>query len=94
MSLGGCVMPISPINENAWDDIVKIQEKAYPNIVLEDVTVLKSKWYASPTTCAVFTDHKGKVLAYLLAHPWASEAPPKLNEKTPVTRSSSLFIHD
>jgi ribosomal protein S18 acetylase RimI-like enzyme len=94
MSLGDCVMPISPINENSWDDIVKIQEEAYIDIAPEDVKVLKSKWYSSPQTCAVFSDHKGKVLAYLLAHPWASQIPPALNEKSPVTCSTTLFIHD
>jgi ribosomal protein S18 acetylase RimI-like enzyme len=94
MSLGDCVMSISPINENSWDDIVKIQEEAYIDIAPEDVKVLKNKWYSSPQTCAVFTDRTGKVLAYLLAHPWASETPPKLNEKIFVTDSSTLFIHD
>jgi predicted N-acetyltransferase YhbS len=87
-------MSISPINENSWDDIVKIQEEAYTDIAPEDIKVLKSIWYSSPQTCAVFTDHNGKVLAYLLAHPWASKIPPKLNEKIPVTYSSTLFIHD
>jgi predicted N-acetyltransferase YhbS len=87
-------MSISPINEHSWDDIVRIQEEAYTDIAPEDVNVLKNKWYSSPHTCAVFTDHKGKVLAYLLAHPWASEIPPKLNEKIPVTYSSTLFVHD
>jgi len=87
-------MSISPISENSWDDIVKIQEEAYTDIAPEDVKVLKSKWYSSPQTCAVFTDHKGKVLAYLLAHPWAGEIPPRLNEKSLVTCSSTLFIHD
>lgn len=30
----------------------------------------------------------------MLAHPWSSEIPPKLNEKVPVTHSETLFIHD
>jgi len=94
MPLGDCAMSISPINENSWDDIVKIQEEVYTEIAPEDVNILKSKWYSSPQTCAVYTDDKGKVLAYLLAHPWASEIPPKLNEKIPITYSSTLFIHD
>ena len=94
MSLGDCVVSISPINENSWGDIVKIQEEAYIDLAPEDVNILKNKWHSSPQTCAVYSDHKGKVLAYLLAHPWASEAPPKLNEKISVTDSSTLFIHD
>ena len=43
---------------------------------------------------SVYLDHKGKAIAYLLAHPWASEIPPKLNEKITVIHSSTLFIHD
>ncbi|WP_370981138.1 GNAT family N-acetyltransferase [Agaribacterium sp. ZY112] len=87
-------MSISQINEKSWDEIVKIQEEVYTDIAPEDVNVLKSKWYSSPQTCSVFTDHKGKILAYLLAHPWASKHPPKLNEKPPINYSSNLFIHD
>ncbi|NRA22688.1 MAG: GNAT family N-acetyltransferase [Oceanospirillaceae bacterium] len=87
-------MSISLIIESSWDDIVKIQEEAYTDISKEEVSVLKSKWYSSPQTCAVYSDHEGRVLAYLLAHPWSSEMPPKLNEKVSVIHSSTLFIHD
>jgi GNAT superfamily N-acetyltransferase len=94
MSLGDYVMSISLITENSWDDIVKIQEESYTDVAPEDVNVLKNKWHSSPQTCAVYSDDKGRVLAYLLAHPWASETPPKLNEKISVAHSSTLFIHD
>jgi len=94
MSLGDYVMSISLITENSCGYIVKIQEEAYTDIAPEDVNILKNKWCSSPQTCAVYSDHKGKVLAYLLAHPWASETPPKLNEKISVTYSPTLFIHD
>jgi len=94
MSVGDYVMSISLITENSWDDIVKIQEEAYTDIDPEDVNILKNKWHSSPKTCAVYSDHKGKILAYLLAHPWAGKTPPKLNEKISVTSSPTLFIHD
>lgn len=87
-------MSISRITENSWDDIVSIQEESYTVVAPEYVNILKNKWHASPQTCAVYLDRKGKVLAYLLSHPWASESPPKLNETITVTRSSTLFIHD
>jgi len=87
-------MSISLITENSWDDIVKIQEEAYTDVAPEDVNILRNKWHSSPQTCAVYSDHKGKVLAYILSHPWASKIPPKLNEKISVTYSSTLFIHD
>ena len=94
MSLGDYVMSISLITENSWGDIVKIQEEAYTDVAPENVNILKNKWHSSPQTCAVYSDHKGKVVAYLLSHPWTSDIPPKLNEKISVTYSSTLFIHD
>lgn len=87
-------MPIKPINEDSWNDILRIQEEAYSDIVLEDINILKNKWRCSPHTCCVYSDQKGRVLAYLLAHPWASNEPPKLNEITPASNSQTLFIHD
>lgn len=87
-------MPIKPINDNCWNDILRIQEEAYTDISLEDISILKTKWSSSPHTCSVYTNQKGRVLAYLLAHPWASDIPPKLNEKTPLSNSQTLFIHD
>jgi len=69
-------MSISTIKENFWEDIIKIQKEAYTEISPEDVNILKSKWLSSPKTCAVYLNCENMVLAYLLAHPWASEAPP------------------
>ena len=34
------------------------------------------------------------ISAYLLAHPWSSEIPPKLHEECPITASLNLFLHD
>ena len=87
-------MSISFISENSWNSILKIQEEAYTDIIPEDINILKSKWLSSPNTCAVYLDHKNMILAYLLAHPWASEVPPKLHEKTPIINSLNLYIHD
>lgn len=87
-------MYISLISENSWDCILKIQEEAYTDILPEDVGVLKSKWISSPNTCAVFLNNDNKVLAYLLAHPWDGEVPPKLHEKTEIKNSSKLYLHD
>ena len=87
-------MPIRLITENSWDDIVKVQEEAYTDIQTEDVNILKGKWLASPKTCAVYSNHENKIIAYLLAHPWASKVPPRLYEEAPITNSSTLYIHD
>ena len=87
-------MSISVITENAWTDILKIQEEAYLDIPPEDVDVLKSKWLSSPSTCAVYLENNEVILGYLLAHPWPSDIPPKLHEISPVTDSDNLYLHD
>jgi len=87
-------MSISLITENSWHEILKVQEEAYTELPPEDVNVLKSKWLSSPNTCAVYLNHENVVIAYLLAHPWASETPPKLHENSPITTSVNLYLHD
>jgi len=87
-------MSINLISENSWNSILKIQEEAYTDILPEDLNVLKSKWISSPNTCAVYLNSDNKILAYLLAHPWANEVPPKLHEKTQITNSINLYLHD
>jgi len=87
-------MSISLITENSWIDILKIQEEAYVEIPPEDVDILKSKWLSSPKTCSVYSEHNNIILAYLLAHPWASDVPPRLHEISPVTCSVNLYLHD
>lgn len=86
-------MSINLITEHSWSDILKIQEEAYLEIEPEDVDILKSKWLLSPNTCAVYKEGD-TILAYLLAHPWPSETPPKLHEKYPITASLNLYLHD
>jgi GNAT superfamily N-acetyltransferase len=87
-------MSISLITENSWIEILKIQEEAYVEIPPEELDVLKSKWLSSPSTCAVYQEKNNVISAYLLAHPWPSEIPPKLHEISPVTHSINLYLHD
>ena len=93
LCLSGRSMSIHLITENSWIDILKIQEEAYVEIEPEDVNVLKSKWLSSPKTCAVYKEGSN-TSAYLLAHPWPSETPPKLHEECPITASLNLYLHD
>jgi len=87
-------MPINPIKENSWDGILTVQKEAYTELPHEDLNILKSKWLSSPNTCAVYLSHENMILAYLLAHPWASEIPPKLHENSSITMSLNLYLHD
>ncbi len=88
-------MSIVQISEKSWDGILKIQEEAYTELPPEDVSILKSKWLASPDTCSIYSSNENKILAYLLSHPWGSDSPPKLNEEAPVNNeTSNLYLHD
>lgn len=88
-------MPIVQVSEKSWDGILRIQEQAYTDLPPEDENVLRSKWLASPDTCFIYTSNEGNILAYLLAHPWASDSPPKLNEETAKNnKTSNLYLHD
>ena len=88
-------MSIVQISEKSWDGILKIQEEAYTELPAEDVSILKSKWLASPNTCSIYSSNENKILAYLLSHPWGSDSPPKLNEEAPANNdTSNLYLHD
>jgi len=88
-------MNIQKIKETNWRDILKIQSEAYQEVGLEDLEVLKSKWAASPETCFVCLSNQGKVLGYLLAHPWNEVKPPKLFEPLlDIQGGEHLYLHD
>src|SRR5690606_243767 len=87
-------MPIGPISEVTWSEIVAVQAEAYSEIEPESLEVLKSKWLRSPECCFVYKK-SGRVVGYLLAHSWNSEMPPKLYRPLPTgTEGTILFLHD
>jgi ribosomal protein S18 acetylase RimI-like enzyme len=98
-------MPIQPITQTMWAEILKIQAEAYSDIEPESLEVLQSKWQQSPNCCFVYLKEKSleekseqeekSILGYLLAHAWHSETPPKLYQPLPEgSRGSILFLHD
>ena len=87
-------MPIGPISEVTWSEIVAVQAEAYSEIEPESLEVLKSMWLRSPECCFVY-EKSGRVVGYLLAHSWNSEMPPKLYRPLPIgTEGTILFLHD
>ncbi len=85
---------ITEINEDSWPHILRIQAEVYVDIEPESVETLRSKWINSPQCCVLCTSEQG-VCAYLLAHAWHSNLPPKLYESAPdVPIGDVLFIHD
>jgi GNAT superfamily N-acetyltransferase len=85
---------IDPIDDSLWPDIQRLQAEVYHQVEPENTETLRSKWLASPASC--FVARQGEaVLAYLLAHGWDSEAPPKLFQPIePATEGRFLFLHD
>ncbi|MGO2236731.1 MAG: GNAT family N-acetyltransferase [Marinomonas sp.] len=98
-------MPIQPITQTMWAEILTIQAEVYSEIEPESLEVLQSKWQQSPSCCFVYLAEaelaeqsrleEQNVLGYLLAHAWHSETPPKLYQLLPEeSHGSTLFLHD
>jgi ribosomal protein S18 acetylase RimI-like enzyme len=97
-------MPIQPITQTMWAEILKIQAEAYSEIEPESLEVLQSKWQQSPDCCFAYLEENEleeqsgqemNILGYLLAHTWHSETPPKLYQTLPEgSHGSTLFLHD
>ncbi|MDC0610180.1 GNAT family N-acetyltransferase [Vibrio sp.] len=87
-------MPITKISHNSWNEILSVQNSVYKEVPPEQLNVLKCKWETSPESCFVY-NIDGTVCAYLLAHGWDRQSPPKLHTLLPDdTAGSSLFLHD
>lgn len=87
-------MPIFTITDDMWDGILSVQKEAYFEVAPEPLDVLRRKWELSPDCCFVYkTD--GSISAYLLAHQWGSDTPPKLHQRLPQdVNTRQLFLHD
>lgn len=77
-----------------WPRILELQSEAYTDIEPESLETLKSRRDVSPDLCFVYSVD-GDIAAYILAHGWHSEFPPKLFQPLkPDTRGDILLIHD
>ncbi|MBU1296094.1 MAG: GNAT family N-acetyltransferase [Gammaproteobacteria bacterium] len=92
-------MPIQPITQTMWAEILNIQAEAYSAIEPESLEVLQSKWQQSPDCCFAYLGERSwleekseleeqsgqekNILGYLLAHAWHGETPPKLYQTLP-----------
>jgi ribosomal protein S18 acetylase RimI-like enzyme len=87
-------MSIKSIDETMWAGILRVQAEVYFQVEPESLDILQGKWHHSPDCCFVYQQGQD-VLAYLLAHAWHSELPPKLYQ--PLANESKgaiLFLHD
>ena len=87
-------MSVKLIEESDWEGILKVQAGAYEKLGPEALEVLKCKWRNLPA--ANFVHAKDKVVdAYLIAHSWNHQVPPKLHTLLPENiHGSILLLHD
>lgn len=87
-------MKLRNIKSADWPTILEIQLECYPHIEPESLTVLQSKWLASPLSCfSLELNHQ--VVGYCLAHPWLTNNPPSLAQQiTAVKAANTLYLHD
>ncbi|MGI2174641.1 GNAT family N-acetyltransferase [Shewanella ulleungensis] len=70
-----------------------IQAQCYVELTPESLSVMQSKWLASPSTCVVF-EQAQEVLAYALVHPWNRGDAPSLDSEISSQHSNSWYLHD
>ncbi|MGI2168797.1 GNAT family N-acetyltransferase [Shewanella sp. MF05960] len=70
-----------------------IQAQCYVELTPESLSVMQSKWLASPSTCVVF-EQTQQVLAYALVHPWNRGDAPSLDSEISSQHSTSWYLHD
>jgi predicted N-acetyltransferase YhbS len=87
-------MPIKAIDGSHWNEILKVQAEVYTDVEPEKEEVLRQKWEHSPASCFIY-EKENLVCAYLLAHAWDQETPPKLHTLLPGNKQGDiLFLHD
>ncbi|MBK1790137.1 GNAT family N-acetyltransferase [Persicirhabdus sediminis] len=88
-------MQCRPINDNDASSIERIQRLCFKDVGAEEIDVLAHKWHENPDACCVCTDDLGRVLGYVLAHPWEQGSAPKMHEFTDFPGDGDTFyIHD
>ncbi|MGY6037282.1 GNAT family N-acetyltransferase [Aeromonas sp. AE23HZ002T15] len=77
-----------------WPAIMKIQHECYHQFDPEPLEVMSNKAELAPECCWV-AEHQGKVLGYLLCHPWRARRPPPLSVTMPgLAGSEEFYLHD
>ncbi len=87
-------LTIRPLEPGDVPAALAIQAQAYPAFLREDEPAFASRIATKASYCFAAT-REGALVAYLLAHGWASLAPPPVGTILPVEAPSEvLFIHD
>ena len=71
-----------------------IQRECYHQLEPEPLEVMSNKAELAPACCWV-AERQGKVLGYLLCHPWRAHCPPPLSQPLqPLTDHEEFYLHD
>lgn len=86
---------IRPMQLKDMDSVLQIQAACYSGDIPESIGSLSAKLSAAPRSCFVATA-EDEVIAYLIAIPWISSAPPELNaaECHIPAHADCLYLHD
>ncbi|MFZ6820608.1 GNAT family N-acetyltransferase [Undibacterium sp. Ji22W] len=86
---------IRPMHLNDIESVLRIQAACYSGDIPESANSLRAKLVAAPRSCFVATA-EDEVIAYLIAIPWVSTAPPELNapDCDIPTHADCLYLHD
>lgn len=86
---------IRPMHMNDMESVLQIQAACYSGNIPESADSLAAKLVAAPLSCFVATADDD-VVAYLIALPWVSTAPPALNSPDCIipALADCLYLHD
>ncbi|WP_349922008.1 GNAT family N-acetyltransferase [Aeromonas veronii] len=85
---------IRAIRAPDWPAIMKIQHECYHQFDPEPLDVMQNKSELAPACCWV-AERQGKVLGYLLCHPWRARRPPPLSVAMQrLAGDEEFYLHD
>ncbi|WP_310596543.1 GNAT family N-acetyltransferase [Aeromonas aquatica] len=77
-----------------WPAIMAIQHECYHQLEPEPLEVMSNKAELAPACCWV-AERQGKVLGYLLCHPWRAHQPPPLSvPMQTLAGDEEFYLHD
>ncbi|ATP90461.1 GNAT family N-acetyltransferase [Aeromonas caviae] len=88
------MITIRTIRTPDWPAIMAIQHECYHQFEPEPLEVMQNKTELAPASCWV-AERQGKVLGYLLCHPWRAHQPPPLSvPMKALAGHDEFYLHD
>ncbi len=88
------MIKIRTIRALDWPAIMAIQSECYHQLEPEPLEVMSNKAELAPACCWV-AERQGRVLGYLLCHPWCAHQPPPLSvPMTALAGHEEFYLHD